>query len=100
MQISLPPDLEQFVEEQVKTGHYPNPEAVVEDALTLLRHQPTWTHEDLKQEIDRGIEALERGDAVTLDEQGLRALCDDVKTRGRERIAKSDARQIESALTL
>lgn len=62
MQISLPADLEQFVEEKVKAGQYERADDVVEDGLRLLRHLPEWTNEELRKEIEIGLAQLERGE--------------------------------------
>ncbi len=62
MEITLPPDLAEFVEEQVKSGHYDNPDAVVEEAVALLR-EFTPDHEAyLRREIKKGIDQLDRGE--------------------------------------
>lgn len=70
MQISLTrPDLAQFVEDQVKSGHYPSPEAVVEAAIADLRDA---THAGLDEEtiaaINRAEDQLDRGEGVDFDD--------------------------------
>lgn len=88
MQISLPPELEKFVQDEVESGHYPTPDAVVVDAVARLQSdQPVWTIEKLREELDRGVESLERGEGLTLDENGLRAFGEEIKARGRERLS-------------
>ena len=79
MQITLPPELEKYVEDQVKTGHYPTADAVVEDALARLRDdQPSWTMEELRSEVDRGLESLERGQGIVLNgKEELRSYFED-----------------------
>ena len=68
MQITLPPELEKYVQEQVKTGHYPNADAVVKDALARMREdQPGWSMEQLRSEVDRGLESLDRGEGIVLN---------------------------------
>ena len=73
MQISLPPELEKFVEEEVRAGEYATPDDVVEDALQLLRHLPAWTEEELRREIAVGIKQLDRGEGTPWDVEKLLA---------------------------
>jgi len=84
MNISLPQQLEAWVDERVKTGMYQSASEVVREALRLLREQ-----EDLKQlrtqELRRqllvGVEQLNRGAHRAFDE-GVTA---EVKKAGRKR---------------
>ncbi len=93
MKVSISrPDLEYYVEEQVKTGHYPTPDAVVEDALDRLQSEDiaefTPEHDAyIRQRLAEAEDDIRNGRVTSVDEQGLRALCDDVKARGRERLA-------------
>jgi len=70
MQISIQqPDLEQFVEEQVKSGQYPSAEAVVENALRALQTQQMNlpSGEELRRLIAEGQAAADRGEFVDGD---------------------------------
>lgn len=67
MQITIDrPDLERFVEEQVKTGHYPSPQAVVENALATLKiHEATLpAGEELCRLIAEGQLAADEGRVI------------------------------------
>ncbi len=58
------PELESFVEEQVKSGCYPSPEDVVNGALALLRGQvqaSTAEIEELRAALAVGIDEADRG---------------------------------------
>jgi Arc/MetJ-type ribon-helix-helix transcriptional regulator len=70
MQISLTkPDLARFVEDQVKTGHYPTPEAVVEAAIADLRDATdAGLDEKTIAAINRAEDQLDRGDGLDFDE--------------------------------
>jgi antitoxin ParD1/3/4 len=67
MNISIHPQLANFVEEQVKAGHYESPDEMVNAALARLQNDsessagPT---DDLKKEIALGLEEAERGQLV------------------------------------
>lgn len=81
---SLPPELQQFVEQELASGRYQTREDVICDALRLLRERKL--HE-LRREIDAGLQQLDRGEGIELeDERSLQAFFDDIKARGRERL--------------
>jgi putative addiction module CopG family antidote len=65
MQITLKmPDLERFVEEQVKAGAYPSAEDVVNGALALLRGQAQTSAaeiQELRAAIAVGVDEADRG---------------------------------------
>ena len=70
MRISLTkPELEQFIEEQVKSGKYPSAEAVVEAAVSDLRDA---SESDLDEQtiaaINRAEEQFERGQGIDFDQ--------------------------------
>lgn len=48
-----------------------------------VRH---WQREELKREIQKGIDSLERGDFTEHDSSSLEALGLEIKARGRERL--------------
>ena len=64
MNVSLTPELEEFVNAKVNSGRYSSPSDVVKDALRLLeeREQPrTARLADFNQELERRLDALDRG---------------------------------------
>ena len=70
MTLTLRPELEQFIDEQVKAGHYPTREAVVEAALTGLADGPTdesLDAEDLAAIAESDAE-FDRGEIIALDD--------------------------------
>jgi antitoxin ParD1/3/4 len=79
MSISLTPEQEAFVGRAVASGQFASPEAVVAEAITLLK-QRLDKHERLKHDIEIGLAS---GDAGELDEDSIA----DVKARGRARLA-------------
>ena len=67
MRVSLRPDLEQFIQEKVRTGQYPSADAVVTDAVEAMRAQEASTPEeieDLRQELAEAIAQADRGEFV------------------------------------
>lgn len=71
MDLSLPGDLEQFVEQQVAVGAYSSPSEVVGDALRLMQlheRERAALVEDLRQKIAVGVGQLERGQSISADD--------------------------------
>ena len=90
---SLPPDLQQFVLDQLATGKYQSSSDVVCDAVRLLRDREH-RREKLRKEVDQGIAQLDTGEFIELDsEDALQGFFDDVAARGQQRHSakRSDA---------
>ncbi len=86
MNVSLTPELEELVNTKVKAGLYETPSEVVREGLRLLKERDEhlqW----LRAEVRAGFEDIERGDCSDYDERSTRRLADDIKTRGRVRLA-------------
>jgi len=65
MNISLTPELEQFIDSTVKKGRYSSPSEVIQAALRLLEEREMerlLRLEELRKEIAIGIEHSEKGD--------------------------------------
>ena len=81
----IPPDLRQFVEQELASGHYGSTEEIIADGLRLLRHQKL---EELRQQIRAGLDQIEKEESIELeDEDALRKFFDNIKLRGRDRLA-------------
>ena len=70
MNIILKPEQEQFIQNQLAQGKFPNAEAVINQALQLLqeKHQEyeEW-EEDVRIKVNEAGEELERGEGVPLE---------------------------------
>jgi antitoxin ParD1/3/4 len=69
--ISLTREQDEFVDEIVEAGEYQNASEAVRDALRALqqrRKQDELKLELLRAQIELGVSALDRGDAIELDE--------------------------------
>jgi antitoxin ParD1/3/4 len=65
MNVSLTPELEQFVQAKVKSGRYLSASEVVREALRLLEERDRLYQTrlaDLQKEIALGVESAERGE--------------------------------------
>ena len=81
MNISLTPELEQFIESTVKQGRYSSASEVVSAALQLLEElemKRLVRLEELRKEIAIGIEQSDRGDVFD-GEEVLRELREEIK---------------------
>ena len=83
MNVSLTPELEQLIHRKVDTGLYLSASEVVREALRLLDERDklrAMKFDELRREIQIGIDQADRGEVAPLDVQGTLA-----KVRGRRR---------------
>src|SRR5437588_2895451 len=72
--ISLTPEQDALIEEAVKAGEYQNASEAVRDALRALqqrRREDALKLKALRVQIKAGVDALDRGDFVEVDDAGL-----------------------------
>ena len=84
MNVSLTPELEQLVNDKVKSGLYNSASEVVREALRLLKEQDAlkaYRLEELRREIAVGIAQADRGEMAPLDITAIQA-------EGRKRLGK------------
>jgi antitoxin ParD1/3/4 len=93
MPSSFPPDLQQFVDDQIAQGKYHSTSDVVCDAVRLLRDRELRL-KSLRHEIDRGLQQLDEGDCFDLESKDeLCSLFEEIEERNRQRSAPgSDAK--------
>ena len=82
----LPVDLEDFIRQEFARGKYQSEADLVAEAVRLLRERERRL-EELRKEIQPALEALDRGEYTEYDETSLRDMLEDVKARGRIRLA-------------
>ncbi len=81
MTLSLPKDLDQFVNQLVESGLYPCAEDAICDGLRLLKDQEELRKirlAELRKEVAVGLEQLERGQYKAYDESTLHQLRDEL----------------------
>lgn len=96
MDISLRPELEAFINEQIDAGQFANISDVGNKALAQfkdreandpLAHLSPEELDELRREIQVGIDELDRGEGVVINgKEELTAFFDDIKARGRQRL--------------
>ena len=89
MSISLTPEEEAIVARLIASGRYRSEKAVLNAALVLLDEDEAQT-DALRREIEKGLDALARGEFTEYDENGLKSLAAKIKARGRENREYSD----------
>ena len=85
MNVSLTPELENLVNNKVKSGMYQTASEVIREGLRLLRERDGRLTE-LRADIRAGFETVERGEYKDYDEEGVKRLAARVKARGRKRL--------------
>jgi antitoxin ParD1/3/4 len=82
MNISLTPELEAMIQEKVRSGLYHTASEVVREALRLFQEREQLYAirlEELRKEIAKGVEQLERG-------EGREVTAEEIKAMGRARL--------------
>ncbi len=78
MNVSLTPELEQYVQQKVSSGLYYSASEVIREGLRLLKEREQLQQirlQELRQDIQAGLDS---GEATTLDVQ-------EIKTKARQR---------------
>jgi antitoxin ParD1/3/4 len=71
MTVTLTPEQEKFVAEQLKAGHYHSADDVVAQSLGMLRAQEEFIRsnaDELREKIARGLKQIQRGETVDGEE--------------------------------
>lgn len=85
MNISLTPEMDRWVADQVKSGTYKSSSEVIRDGLRALQRQEKQRLamlEDLRQELLIGVKQLDAGKSAVLDA----SLLQNIKKRGRSKL--------------
>ena len=89
MNVSLTPELERLVNEKVESGLYQTASEVVREALRLLKERDQ-AREQLRTDVQAGLDQLARGEGRSYDKASGRQLAERIKSGGRAaRVKKS-----------
>lgn len=86
MNVSLTPQLEQYIKQKVSVGMYNSASEVVREALRLLEERDALQAmklQALRNDIHQGLESLDSGQGKSLDTTAIKA-------KGREILNKSE----------
>jgi antitoxin ParD1/3/4 len=89
MNVSLTPELEKFIQDQVSSGMYFSASEVIRESLRLLYEQEVLKnlrHKQLHQEVVQGFTQLERGEYTSY--ANAQTLATKIKKNGRQRKSK------------
>ncbi|MBI3465730.1 MAG: type II toxin-antitoxin system ParD family antitoxin [Planctomycetes bacterium] len=85
----VPPEFQQFVQEQIVSGRYHSADEVVSNGPRLLQERERRLQE-LRAEIQPALDELDRGDAIDVDDEGLRVLFDEIMSEVDRELAARD----------
>ena len=86
MHVELTPDQRTFVQKAIESGRFSREEEAVAEALALWEERERRRLEILAM-LDEADASLARGEGREVTEQSMKALAEDVKQRGRRRLA-------------
>jgi Arc/MetJ-type ribon-helix-helix transcriptional regulator len=84
---SFPPDLRLFIAQQIAEGKYQSEEELMIHAVRVLREVQAHKQQ-FAEDIQLGLDQLERGKYVEYDEEGLRRHFEELKTHIKNRISE------------
>jgi Arc/MetJ-type ribon-helix-helix transcriptional regulator len=86
MEITLTPDQEALIRQAIKGGRFDRPEEAITEALLLWEERELVRSEFLGS-LDKAEASLDQGEGIVITREAMAALADDVKQRGRARLA-------------
>lgn len=91
MNVSLTPELEKLVQEKVASGLYNSASEVIRESLRLLHERDRIREiriEELRKEIQKGVNQLERGEYQVYETDELETLISEIQQQGRASISQ------------
>jgi putative addiction module CopG family antidote len=90
MEVHLTPDQQAFVRQAVESGRLRRAEDAIREALSLWEERERARAEILTA-VDAAEASLARGDGRTITQESMRQLAEEVKHRGRKRLANDQS---------
>ncbi len=93
MEITLTPELEDLLNEELATGDYFSPADVLREGLLSLRTRriPKEVRlENLRREVQKGIDDIRQGNYKTYNADELDDFIEDIIGRGKEKLRKKN----------
>jgi antitoxin ParD1/3/4 len=85
MTVQIPVDFESFVQSIIARGSFQTETQVVGEALRLLQERERRL-EELRAEVQIGLNQLQRGEFTDYDEDSLRGFFEEVKSEGQKQL--------------
>jgi len=92
MEVRLTPDQEAFVRQAIESGRLQSAEDAVVEALSLWEERERKRAEFLAT-LDEAEASLARGEGRVITQESMRELAEEVKQRGRVRLAAEQSRR-------
>ncbi len=92
MEVRLTPDQEAFVRQAIESGRLQRAEDAVQEALSLCEQRER-TRAEILVAVDAAEASLARGEGRVITEESMRELAEEVKQRGRARLAAEQSRR-------
>jgi Arc/MetJ-type ribon-helix-helix transcriptional regulator len=86
MDVNLTPDQKAFVRQAIESGRLLREEDAVKEALSLCEERER-TRAEILVAVDEAEASLAHGDGRVITQESMRELAEDVKRRGRARLA-------------
>jgi putative addiction module CopG family antidote len=86
MEVHLTPDQKAFVRQAIESGRFQREEDAVKEALSLWEERER-TRAEVLLALDEADASLARGEGRAITQESMRELAEDVKRRGRARLA-------------
>ena len=86
MEVQFTPDQQAFVRQAIETGRVPNEEAAVRQALSMWEERER-IRVEIIADVDVAEASIARGEGRVITQQSMRELAEEVKQRGRARLA-------------
>ena len=86
MEVQLTPDQKAFVRQAIETGRLQREEDAVKEALSMWEERER-TRAEILSAVDEAEVSLARGEGRAITQESMRELADQVKQRGRARLA-------------
>ena len=86
MNVDLTPDQRAFVRKAIENGRFAREEEAIREALALWEHRERRRLE-IAAMVDEAAGSLARGEGHVITEASMKTLAEDVKARGRRRLA-------------
>ena len=81
MNVSLTPELENLINEKVKSGLYNSASEVIRESLRLLQEQDELKRirkDELRREIMLGVEQIRRGEFIEVKSSEIKKFADEI----------------------
>jgi Arc/MetJ-type ribon-helix-helix transcriptional regulator len=91
MSIVLSPDVERQIEDLVTSGRFASADEFIRRCVEQYRQEERWIEElagreDIRRQVEEGVRDLEEGRYTDYDDNGLKALFEQIKREGRQEL--------------